>query len=245
MTLLNASPQRQRNHKLHRRVFRRFVEFQGISRFTSKQNRSHVKQIYDGPAGAVLALSSLVSLHEPLVGRVMRKGKFDVTRFKNILDVGSGAGQILGHLIKETSPETKLVACDLSHQMLKRAQNRLKSQRPDFMAADLTQLPFSDATFDCVTCGYVLEYLPDPTPGLEELGRVLMPGGSLFLLATEDTISGAMNSRTWKCRTYNREEMQEICEQCGLPWREQLWLTPVHKFFKLGGILVEAVKPVE
>jgi ubiquinone/menaquinone biosynthesis C-methylase UbiE len=126
--------------------------------------------------------------------------------------------------------------------MLRRARNRLKSTRPRFVAGDLMRLPFADATFDCVTCGWVIEHLPDPRPGLREIARVLRPGGSLLLLATEDTYSGALTSRTWKCRTYNRRELQQSCEEVGLPWKEQFWFTKMHRLFRLGGILVEAVK---
>lgn len=220
------------------------MEFQGIRRLTEGQYRSRVRDMYDGPAGAVLALGSLLSLHEPLVGRMLRRGSFDVTRFQSILDVGSGAGQILGHLLKAVPDDTRIVACDLSHNMLRRARQRVKSRRPFFVAADMTRLPFADESFDCVTCGWVIEHLADPTPGLKELGRVLKPGGSLLLLATEDTYSGAIVSRTWKCRTYNRDELKGACTAAGLPWHEQLWFTRVHKFFRMGGILVEAQKPV-
>ena len=52
-------------------------------------------------------------------------------------------------------------------------------------------------------------------------------------------------SRTWKCRTYNRKELQRACDEVGLPWKAQLWFTPIHRFFKMGGILVEATKPAE
>lgn len=223
---------------------RRLLEFKGISRLSLRQYQNHVRNLYDGPAGAVLALASLVSLHEPLVGRMIRRGKFDVTRFGSILDLGSGAGQILRHLIKVAPEGTRIVACDLSHQMLRRARKRVNSQRPVYVAADMTRMPFADASFDCVTCGYVIEHLPDPRPGLEEIGRVLRPGGSLLLLATEDTYSGAVVSRTWKCRTYNRRELREACEQSGLPWHDELWFTPVHRFFRMGGILFEAQKPL-
>lgn len=226
------------------RRFKRLAEFQGIRRLSLQQYRSRVKTLYDGPAGAMLALASMVSLHEPLVGRMLRTKKFDVSRFRNILDVGSGAGQILGHLLKIAHPEADLTAFDLSQQMLRRARMRLRSERPNYITGDLTQIPFADETFDCVTCGWVLEHLLDPVPGLREVARVLKPGGSLLLLATENTFSGSLTSHTWKCRTYSRRELRAACEESGLPWHSQLWLTPLHRVLKLGGILVEAKKPV-
>jgi ubiquinone/menaquinone biosynthesis C-methylase UbiE len=219
------------------------MEFRGIRRLSERQYRSHIRHFYDGPAGAVLAMSSLLSLHEPLVGRMLRRGRFDVTRFRSILDVGSGAGQILGHLLRFAPQQTQIVACDLSQKMLGRARQRVKSSRPFFVAADMTRLPFADDSFDCVTCGWVIEHLSDPRPGLAEMGRVLRPGGSLLLLATEDTYYGLLTSHTWKCRTYNRQELRQACAESGLPWHEQLWFSPIHRFFRMGGILVEAQKP--
>lgn len=240
MTDVKAPP--RNTSRVPKRALRRLVEFQGIRRLALPQYRDRVRQHYDGPAGSILRIGSIFSLHEPLVGRLIRKRKFDATRFKRILDVGSGAGQILGHLMKEARPDAELVAFDLSHGMLRRARQRLNSNRPRYIAGDLMRLPFADDTFDCVTCGWVIEHLPDPRPGLQEIGRVLQPGGSLLLLATEETFLGALVSRTWKCRTYNRQELQSACEESGLPWKEQLWFTRLHRFFKMGGILVEAVK---
>ena len=242
---MNPTTLRPRKRKSPGKGFQKLVEFKGMGRLSLRQYRNHVRRMYDGPAGAVLALGSLVSLHEPLVGHMFRRKKFDVTQFGNILDVGSGAGQILGHLLKQSQPEARLIAYDLSPQMLRRARSRLKSDRPFYVAGDVVRLPFVDGAFDCVTCGWVLEHLPDPKPGLHELGRVLRPGGSLLLLATEDTLSGAVVSRTWKCRTYNRRELQTACDEAGLPWEKQLWFTRVHRFFKMGGILVVATKPAE
>ena len=207
------------------------------------QYRKRVRHLYDGPAGAVLKVGSKISLHEPLVGRMLRSRRFDVTRFRSILDVGSGAGQILGHIIKAARAETRIVACDLSPNMLRRARQRVKSDRPAYVAADMTRLPFADDSFECVTCGWVIEHLSDPRPGLKELCRVLQPGGSLLLLATEDTYSGAFVSRTWKCRTYNRRELREACEESGVAWEKQIWFTPVYRMLRMGGILVEARKP--
>ncbi|QDT48551.1 Demethylmenaquinone methyltransferase [Symmachiella dynata] len=233
------SPSQRRKRK---RALRKLVEFKGMHGLSLNQYRQDVKQLYDGPKGAMLAMASLVSLHEPLVGLMFRERKFDATRFHKILDIGAGAGQILGHLVKRTNPTAELIGCDLSHQMLRRARTRLDSDRPNYVTADLTQLPFADDSFDCITCGWVIEHLHDPRPGLREFVRVLQPGGSMLLLATEDTVAGALTSRTWKCRTYNRRELNSMCEEVGLPWQEQLYFTKLHRFFKLGGILVEATK---
>lgn len=228
-----------------KRALRQFVEFKGITRLSTAEYRDDVKELYDGPKGAMLAMASLVSLHEPLIGQILRERKFDATRFQRILDVGSGAGQILGHLVKRTNPTAELIGCDLSQQMLRRARTRLDSQRPNYVTCDMTQLPFPDNSFDCITCGWVIEYFPDPRPALRELSRVLQPGGSILLLATEDTVAGAFVSRTWKCRTYNRRELNVFCEEVGLPWREQLYFSKLHRFLKLGGILVEATKQTD
>ena len=238
------SPPRKTRLGIHKRAFRHLVEFREFQRVPLQQYRSKVRNLYDGPAGGLLMLASLVSLHQPLMGRVLKKRHFDLGRFQSILDVGSGAGQILGHLLKHTHPEVRIVACDLSPQMLRRARTRhtRADPRPWYVAADLMRLPFADNSFDCVTGGYVLEYLPDPEPGLAELGRVLKPGGSLLLAATEDTYTGFMNGRMWKCRTFNRDELRHACTQAGLPWNRQLWFTKAHEFLKLGGIIVEAVK---
>lgn len=242
-------PPRVNRPALHKRAFRRLVEFRGFQRLPFQQYRSKVRNLYDGPAGAMLMVASLVSLHQPLFGRMLKKRRFDLGRFQSILDVGSGAGQILGHLLKHTHPEVRIVACDLSPQMLRRARQSLRSkrshgeQRPCYVAADMTNLPFADESFDCVTCGYVLEYLPDPTPGLTEMHRVLRPGGSLLLAATEDTYTGFLNGRMWRCRTFNRDELRMACAQTGLSWNRQLWFSRFHQFLKLGGILVELQKP--
>jgi len=238
-----ADKKRKRGPSRIPKPVRKFVEFKGVKRLSLPHYQNKVRRLYDGPAGAVLAFGSMISLHEPLIGHMIRKKKFDVTTVKSILDIGSGAGQILKHLLKFTPSETRLVGLDLSHGMLKRARSRMSSRRPDYVTADMANMPFSDSAFDCVTCGWVIEHLPDPRPGLTELGRVLKPGGSALILTTEDTFSGALVSRTWKCRTYNRNELHGACEEVGLPWKEELWFTRLHRFFNMGGILVEAEKP--
>jgi ubiquinone/menaquinone biosynthesis C-methylase UbiE len=223
-------------------ILNRLIENRLISRVSYEKYREKVRGVYDGPQGAILATCSMLSLHTAMGDRLLRERKFDLTGAKHILDVGSGAGQIAKHLLKYADADAQMTCFDLSHEMLRRARQRLKSGRPDFVVADLTRLPFPNNAFDCVTCGYVLEHVPDPRVGLSELSRVMRYGARMLLLTTEDNFSGAWTSRLWCCRTYNRKELYRTCEELGLHWKKELWFTRMHKVFRAGGICVEIVK---
>jgi ubiquinone/menaquinone biosynthesis C-methylase UbiE len=207
-----------------------------------KEYRSSIRKHYDGVAGALTAVTGFLTGHEALAGRLIRPGAFDVRGCKRILDAGCGNGRYSRFLLRHADPDAVLTSFDLSLGMLQRARARLRSPRVTHAVADLTRLPYGDGTFDAVVCGWVLEHLPDPTPGLRELARVMRPGGKLLLLCTEDTLTGAMCSRLWHCRTYNRAQLRERCGACGLRWQRELWFSWVHRWLKLGGIIVELQK---
>jgi ubiquinone/menaquinone biosynthesis C-methylase UbiE len=223
-------------------VVNRLVENDLIRRVSPDEYKEKIKNVYGGPQGAMLAACSMISLHIPMGKRLFRSGQFDLRGMKSILDVGSGAGQIIQHLLEFADPLAAITGIDLSHQMLRRARKRLKSDRPVLVAADLSALPFADESFDGATCGYVLEHLPDARLGLGELARVLRKGGRMLLLVTEDSFSGAFTSRLWCCRTYNRRELREMCESLNLHWKKELWFTPMHRAMRAGGICVEIEK---
>lgn len=246
MTKLRTARPKGKRHQTDQRdrakVVNRLIEHRLFKTVSYEQYREKVRDVYDGPQGAILATCSMLSLHTALGDRLFKERKFDLSGARRILDVGSGAGQIAKHLLKYADRDAEITCFDLSHEMLRRARQRLKSDRPRFVVADLTGLPFADSSFDCVTCGYVLEHVPDPRLGLSELSRVMMPGARMLLLATEDSFSGAWTSRLWCCRTYNRQELLRTCEQLGLEWKNELWFTRMHKVFRAGGICVEIVK---
>lgn len=201
--------------------------------------RSFIQNHYDGLPGALTAVTGLLTGHEALAGRLIRPGAFDVRGCKRILDAACGNGRYSRFLLRHADADAVLTSFDLSPRMLERARNRLHSERVSHAVADLTRLPYADAAFDAIVCGWVLEHLPDPRLGLRELARVLQSGGKLLLLSTEDTPTGAMCSRLWHCRTYNRGELQRVCAECGLRWEREMWFSGMHRLLKLGGIIAE------
>jgi ubiquinone/menaquinone biosynthesis C-methylase UbiE len=223
-------------------ALKRFIESDLISRVSDEEYRKKVRKVYGGPQGALLSTASMLSLHIPLGERLFRKRKFDLRGMRSILDVGSGAGQIAQHLLKYADAQSEIYCTDLSQPMLERARVRLKSSRPRFVTADIVHLPFEDNAFDGVTCGYVLEHLANPRPGLAELARVMKPGGRMLLLVTEDSVAGAWTSRLWCCRTHNRRELMQICQEVGIPCKQELWYTKMHAAMRAGGICLELQK---
>jgi ubiquinone/menaquinone biosynthesis C-methylase UbiE len=201
--------------------------------------RQFVQRHYDGLPGELLSLTGLVTGHEALAGHLIKPTGFDVRGCKRILDAACGNGRHARFLLREADDDAMITAFDYSQQMLHRARARLGSGRVSMIAADLTRMPYADASFDAVICGWVLEHLPDPKPGLKELARILSAGGKLLLMTTEDTVNGSVCSRFWHCRTYNRAMLRQDCSDAGLEWHREHWFSPLHRFLHLGGIVVE------
>ncbi len=94
-----------------------------------------------------------------------------------VLDACCGTGD-LALAARELGAE--VVGVDFSAEMLRRA--RAKSAEIEWVQADVTELPFPDASFDAVTIGFGIRNVPDLDAGLAELARVLRPGGRLGCL---------------------------------------------------------------
>jgi ubiquinone/menaquinone biosynthesis C-methylase UbiE len=220
-------------------LLKRTVENDLIDRLSPDEYKNRIKDVYGGRQGAFLSTASRISGHIQMGRRIIGSRQFDIRGMRSILDIGSGAGQLAGHLLRYADREAQITCIDLSQNLLCRARRRLDSKRPVYVSADVSSLPFADNSFDGATCGYVIEHVPDTRAGLAEIARVLRRGGRLLLLATEDTFSGAWTSRIWCCRTINRRTLRAMCESVGLRWKQELWFTPMHKALRAGGICVE------
>ena len=96
------------------------------------------------------------------------------------LDVACGTGDIAFVLAERGARVTGL---DLTLRMLQLARAKALS-RPAvaFTTGDMMALPFGDAQFDLVTAGYGLRNVPSLQPAIDEIRRVLRPGGLLLSL---------------------------------------------------------------
>jgi demethylmenaquinone methyltransferase / 2-methoxy-6-polyprenyl-1,4-benzoquinol methylase len=99
-----------------------------------------------------------------------------------ILDVGCGTADF-SLAFSGLGP---VIGCDFCHPMLQIGAHKIASnnRRPaiSLLEADALALPFADASFDVVVSAFVLRNLADIDRGLQEMRRVLRPGGLLGIL---------------------------------------------------------------
>ena len=96
-----------------------------------------------------------------------------------ILEVGVGTGISL----PDYSRECTLCGVDISEQMLRKAQGRVREfglkNVEGLWVMDAEHLSFPDESFDVVVAQYVVTTVPNPEATLDEFARVLKPGGEI------------------------------------------------------------------
>jgi len=100
-----------------------------------------------------------------------------------VLDAASGTGLVARELARKN---LRVTALDPSRAMVRRGVDAVRAEgledRIRFVGGRAEQLPFADETFDAVTFTYLLRYVADPAATVEELVRVLRPGGVMASL---------------------------------------------------------------
>ncbi len=142
-----------------------------------------------------------------------------------VLDIATGGG----HTALAVAPYVdQVTVTDLTPRMLEKARDYLLAQGVSnavFQVADAEQLPFAPATFDRVTCRIAPHHFPNVAQFVQEVARVLKPGGIFLLIdcmAPGDPQLDRFDNTVEKWRdqshgrSYTAEEWQAFFKQAGL-----------------------------
>ncbi len=155
-------------------------------------------------------------------GRVAAVQLLDIKPHDLVLEVGIGTGLNLPLYPRNC----RLVGIDLSRQMLKKAQEKMREygmENVTLKVMDASKLEFPDEHFDHVLATYVISAVPEPVRVLREIKRVCKKKGHIVILnhfKSENPVIGAFE-----------ELMAPLCIQLG--FKTDLKLMPLLKEVKL------------
>ncbi len=136
--------------------------------------------------------------------RVLLKFFGDLTD-KRVLDVGCGKGRF-ARVLQGQYPGAEIWGLDISEEMLQFVPPGIHTR-----AGSMTELPFADSTFDAVYATESLEHAVEIERAVNEMCRVLKPGGKLAIIDKNAEHWGKLETPAWE-KWFNREELVKLLE---------------------------------
>lgn len=105
---------------------------------------------------------------------------------ERVVDIGTGPGLLAEAMARQVGERGLVLGVDASDAMIEMASSRCQPfAQARFEIADAAALPCETEDFDAAVCSQVLEYVPDVPMALDELVRVLLPGGRAVVVDTD------------------------------------------------------------
>ena len=161
---------------------------------------AQVEKMFDNIAPTYDRLNHTLSLG---IDRLWRNKAIDSLKPfspQNILDIATGTGDFAILAAKRLKPK-HIIGADISLEMMEIAAHKVNQQVLEriisFQREDCMSLTFADSTFDAVTVAYGARNLESLDKGLQEILRVLRPGGHLLMLELASPKSTPMKQLFW------------------------------------------------
>lgn len=183
-----------------------------------------------GPGQQLMESAGLALIYErlwrPVLGRLlmgaMGPGMGDERRMAiemldlgegdTVLDVACGPGNFTRAFASEVEGGL-VVGIDASSAMLARAVRETDAANVAYVRGDASDMPFKDATFDAVCCFAALYLIEEPFAAIDEVARVLRPGGRVAVLTSVNrgllpaSLANAVARPLTGIRIFDREDV--------------------------------------
>ncbi|WP_158735327.1 demethylmenaquinone methyltransferase [Alteribacillus sp. YIM 98480] len=151
----------------------------------SKEERVH--EVFESIHDKYDQMNSIISFQLHKSWRKDTMNRMNVFQGAKALDVCCGTADWAINLAEAVGDNGHVIGLDFSRNMLKVGNQKLRNKQlsnVELIEGNAMSLPFEDNTFDYVTIGFGLRNVPDYQTVLEEMHRVLKPGGLAVCLET-------------------------------------------------------------
>jgi len=153
------------------------------SKLTKKKQ---VEQMFDNISDNYDGLNRVISLGTDIKWRKKVVARVAASNPKSILDIATGTGDLAIQMANTGAK--KVVGLDLSEGMLKVGRKKISQKglgsKIEMVQGDSENLPFQENSFDAITVAFGVRNFENLEKGLEEIFRVLKPGGIFVVLET-------------------------------------------------------------
>ena len=156
----------------------------GFKTVDDKEKAGHVRGVFDSVASKYDIMNDLMSagLH-----RIWKAYTVQVANLKEgdqVLDIAGGTGDLALAFAKKVGSTGRVVHTDINLAMLSTGRDRLVNAGLVLptLVCDAEKLPFPDQQFDLVSVAFGLRNMTHKDLALQEMCRVLKPGGKLLVL---------------------------------------------------------------
>lgn len=143
----------------------------------------YIDKLFDGISARYDRFNHITSLGIDRLWR--RQAVRSLPACQQLLDVAVGTGDLAIEALRQRKA-LQVTGIDISDGMMQVAGAKLRRRGLDqkvlLQHADCAELPFADASFDAITCGYGVRNFAQLDQSLAEMHRVLRPGGELRIL---------------------------------------------------------------
>lgn len=150
-----------------------------------KSKEEYVHWLFSTIAPKYDLLNTVLSFNRDAYWRRRAVLEAGISQGDTVLDVCCGTGKLARECLKAVKPGGEVTGLDFCEKMLDIAK---KSTPPEdnknikWVKGDATSIPFDDNTFDAATIGFALRNVPDIKATLNEMKRVVKPGGKVVSL---------------------------------------------------------------
>ncbi|ATF13012.1 demethylmenaquinone methyltransferase [Brevibacillus sp. HB1.2] len=150
------------------------------------EKAEYVHSVFESIANDYDKMNNVISFGSHIAWRNYTMKQMNIQPGHTALDVACGTADWTIALAKAVGKEGSVVGLDFSQNMLDvgayKVANAGVGNNVKLVNADAMNLPYEDHTFDFVTIGFALRNVPDVQQVLNEMARVVKPGGKVVSL---------------------------------------------------------------
>ena len=156
----------------------------GFESVDEQDKARRVRSVFDSVAPKYDVMNDLMSMGLHRAWKAYTVLVANVRPGQQVLDIAGGTGDLALAFAPKVGITGRVVHTDINEAMLREGRNRLIDAGVCLptLVCDAEHLPFADASFDVVTVAFGLRNMTHKDVALNEMSRVLKPGGKLLVL---------------------------------------------------------------